>query len=32
MEWSTTDVKQEDDETVYYLPELGVNIAVKNKS
>lgn len=29
MEWSTGEVKQEEGEKLYRLPELGVNIAVK---
>ncbi len=29
MEWSTGDVKAEEGETLYVLPGLGVNIAVK---
>ena len=30
VEWSTSTVKAEEDEVLYYLPELGVHIAVKN--
>ena len=29
MEWSTGKIKPEKGEKLYYLPELGVNIAVK---
>ena len=32
MERSTGDVKQEEGEKVYHLPELNINIAVKIKS
>ncbi len=29
MEWSTGKVKVQDDETLYYLPELAINVSVK---
>ena len=31
MEWRTSEVKAQEGETLYRLPELGVNIAVKSK-
>lgn len=29
MEWSTGEIKQQDGETLYFLPVLGVNVSVK---
>lgn len=31
LEWSTGEVKAEEGETLYHLPELNINIAVKDK-
>jgi hypothetical protein len=29
MEWSTCDIKPQEGETLYFLPELKINVAVK---